>query len=284
MSTTVTYLVTPPAVAPPGQPDISYAPDFTKYQARRDWRLKSDTLPKELPKGLPQELTGKLVWEGSTLAKTYDWTYVLAPTQLDEIELAVKHFKCKWHIFLINQVHAILTVLSIALGLPIGYVNQETFPLPNLHDELRRLSDELHNGHGFFVIRGLRVDEHTREENVIIYAGLSSHIAPLRGCQDRRYDGKPAAVTLAHIKDLSGPERNGIIGSPAYTTDKQVFHTDSGDIVALFALETAAAGGASKLASTWRVYNEIARTRPDLIHTLTENWAVDRYATPDTKS
>lgn len=284
MSTTVTYLVTPPAVAPPGQPDISYAPDFTKYQARRDWRLKSDTLPKELPKGLPQELTGKLVWEGSTLAKTYDWTYVLAPTQLDEIELAVKHFKCKWHIFLMNQVHAMLTVLSIALGLPIGYVNQETFPLPNLHDELRRLSDELHNGHGFFVIRGLRVDEHTREENVIIYAGLSSHIAPLRGCQDRRYDGKPAAVTLAHIKDLSGPERNGIIGSPAYTTDKQVFHTDSGDIVALFALETAAAGGASKLASTWRVYNEIARTRPDLIHTLTENWAVDRYATPNTKS
>lgn len=79
-------------------------------------------------------------------------------------------------------------------------------------------------------------------------------------------------MVLAHIKDLSHTDKNGIIGSPAYTTDRQVFHTDSGDIVSLFALETAVEGGASRLASTWRVYNEIAKTRPDLIHTLSENW------------
>lgn len=149
--------------------------------------------------------------------------------------------------------------------------------MPNLHSELRKLSDELHNGHGFFVIRGVPVDKYSREENIIIYAGLSAHIAPKRGRQDSKFDGKPAAVTLSHIKDLSGPGRNEIIGSPAFTTDKQVFHTDSGDIVSLFVLETAAEGGASKLASTWRVYNEIARTRPDLIHTLTENWNPEKY-------
>ncbi|KAI1136428.1 Clavaminate synthase-like protein [Hypoxylon sp. FL0543] len=254
---TATY-VTPPALAPPGQPDISYAPDFGKYQARREKRTNSEGLPKELPKGLPQQLTGKLVWEGDSLADTYNWTYVLDPNQLDEIDLAVEHFK--------------------SLGLPLGYVDQETFPLPQLHSELRRLSDELHSGHGFFVIRGLRVDEHSREENIITYAGLSAHIAPKRGRQDSKFDGKPAAVTLSHIKDLSGPGRDELIGSPAYTTDKQVFHTDSGDIVSLFALETAAEGGASKLASTWRVYNEIARTRPDLIHTLTENWDVENFS------
>ncbi|KAI1371306.1 Clavaminate synthase-like protein [Hypoxylon crocopeplum] len=254
--TTVTY-ITPPALRPPGQPDISYAPDLGKYQARREQRIKSGNLSKELPRGLPRELTGKLVWEGDALAKTYEWTYVLEPSHLDEIELALKHFK--------------------SLGLSLGHVNQETFPLPQLHPELRRLSDELHNGHGFFVIRGLLVDEHSREENVIIYAGLSAHIAPKRGRQDSKFDGKPASVTLSHIRDLSGPGRNEVIGSPAYTADKQVFHTDSGDIVSLFALETAAEGGASKLASTWRVYNEIARTRPDLIHTLIENWDVENF-------
>lgn len=148
----------------------------------------------------------------------------------------------------------------------------ETFPLPSLHADLRRLSAELHEGHGFFVIRGLRVDEHTREENLIIYAGVSTHIAPQLGRQDHKHDGVPADVVLAHIKDLSSTGNAGSIGSPAYTTDKQVFHTDSGDIVSLFALETAASGGASKLASTWRVYNEIARTRPDLIHTLSGIW------------
>lgn len=161
------------------------------------------------------------------------------------------------------------------MGLSLGHITVDTFPLPNLHAELRRLSGELHNGHGFFVIRGLRVDEHTREENIIIYAGVSTHIAAQRGRQDHKYNGQPADVVLSHIKDLSWSQNNGSIGSPAYTTDKQVFHTDSGDIVSLFALETSAAGGASKLASTWRVYNEIAATRPDLIHTLSQSWDME---------
>lgn len=156
----------------------------------------------------------------------------------------------------------------------MGHLSPETFPLPGLHAELRRLSRELHTGHGFFVLRGLRVDDYTREENAIIYAGVSSHIATQRGRQDHKFDGRPADVVINHIKDLQGDRiaAGGAIGSPAYTTDKQVFHTDSGDIVSLFALETAASGGTSKLASTWRVYNEIARTRPDLIHVLSKNW------------
>lgn len=125
------------------------------------------------------------------------------------------------------------------------------------------------------MLRGLDVDNHTREENVIIYAGVSSHVASVRGRQDHQFEGKKADVTLTHIKDLTWSHDNKLIGSPAYTTDKQVFHTDRGDIVSLFALETSAAGGASKLASTWRVYNEIAATRPDLIHTLSENWQME---------
>lgn len=125
------------------------------------------------------------------------------------------------------------------------------------------------------MLRGLQVDEHTREENVIAYAGVSSHVAPKRGRQDSKFEGRPADVVLGHIKDLSVTANKGSIGSPAYTADKQVFHTDSGNIVSLFALETAAEGGASKLASTWKVYNEIARSRPDLIHTLSQNWDVE---------
>jgi hypothetical protein len=65
------------------------------------------------------------------------------------------------------------------------------------------------------------------------------------------------------------------IGSPAYTTDKQVFHTDSGDVIALLCLEESAEGGLSKLSSSWRVYNELAATRPDLIRTLAEAWPVE---------
>jgi hypothetical protein len=98
----------------------------------------------------------------------------------------------------------------------------------------------------------------------------------MRGRQDSKIiDGVKQSSMLNHIKDLSQTSVAGNIGAPAYTTDKQVFHTDVGDIVSLFALNTAAKGGQSKLASSWRVYNELSRTRPDLIKTLAENWVFD---------
>ncbi|KAL4779591.1 hypothetical protein BJX76DRAFT_75446 [Aspergillus varians] len=256
MSTTVTW-VTPAAEAPPRQPDINYAPDYDKWQARAARRVAAGGLPSKVPEGFPEQLAGDMVWEGETLADTYDWTYVLSPEQLDEIGQALAHFK--------------------SLNLSHGHINQETFPLPKLHSGLRRLSSELHSGHGFFVLRGLKVDEHTQEENIIIYAGISAHVAAQRGRQDHKFNGNPADVVLAHIKDLTRVADSRVIGSPAYTTDKQVFHTDSGDIVSLFALQTALHGGASKLTSTWRVYNEIARTRPDLIHTLSESWDMEVF-------
>jgi hypothetical protein len=80
---------------------------------------------------------------------------------------------------------------------------------------------------------------------------------------------------LNHIKDLSQTSVATSIGASAYTTDKQAFHTDAGDIVSLFCLNTAVKGGESKLASSWTVYNELAPTRPDIIKTLSEDWAFD---------
>jgi len=152
-------------------------------------------------------------------------------------------------------------------------VNQTTYPLPNLGPLLRERAKDLQTGRGFFVLRGLQPDKYTIEENIIIYAGISSYIGPVRGRQDNKLiDGVKQSQMLNHIKDLSQTSVAGNIGAPAYTTDKQVFHTDAGDIVSLFCLGTAAKGGESKLASSWRVYNELSQTRPDIIKTLSEDW------------
>lgn len=76
------------------QPTISYKPDFDQYQARTRFRLRTESLQKQsLPKGFPKELVSDLVWEGAGLGEKYDWTYVLAPEQIKELENALEHFK-----------------------------------------------------------------------------------------------------------------------------------------------------------------------------------------------
>jgi hypothetical protein len=90
------FSTTPAAQPPPGQPDISYHPDWDKYQARVSRRTQTGNLPKTLPEGFPKELKGDLVWEGESLAQKYDWTFVFSSVQLAEIDNAVSHFKCKF--------------------------------------------------------------------------------------------------------------------------------------------------------------------------------------------
>lgn len=165
----------------------------------------------------------------------------------------------------------VLTDRAQGLNLSFGYISAKTFPLPTLGPQLRKLSHELHHGRGFFVLRTIPVESYSREDNVLLYAGVSSYIANVRGLQDKN------GGVLSHIKDLTKVVDNNTIGGPAYTTDKQVFHTDSGDVVSLFALEIAAEGGTSRISSAWRVYNELAEKRPDLIRTLSEPWPVDGF-------
>jgi hypothetical protein len=123
-------------------------------------------------------------------------------------------------------------------------------------------------------------DRYDRRNNIIMYAGVSSHVADTRGRQDFLFEDKPADVVLAHLTDLSGTVTSDKIRSPALTDVPQVFHTDAGDVIALACLETSAEGGDSKLSSSWTVYNELARTRPDLIETLSQPWPADKYCLP----
>ncbi|RJE25472.1 Taurine catabolism dioxygenase TauD, partial [Aspergillus sclerotialis] len=242
------------------QPDIQYHPDYEKYRARTERRKMTEDLSQTLPPGFPAHLSSPLVWEGKDIEGRDDWIYHLSEEQLDEVDAALKHFQ--------------------SLKLPLGYIDEVTFPLPGLRPILRSLSKDLHLGRGFFVLRGLRVEKFSREENIIIYAGVSSHIGRIRGRQEDTRFANGTSLVLSHIKDLSGSAANGQIGAPSNTADKQVFHTDAGDIVSLMCLQPAAEGGESYLSSSWLVYNILARERPDLIHTLAQNWPVDGFNNP----
>lgn len=237
------------------QPDIEYHPDERKFCARTVRRLTEDpSLPSTaLPTGYPQKVKGPIVWEGKDWQNEDQWVYNLTPSELQEIDDALVHFK--------------------SLNIEMGHVGRDTFPLPTLSKELRGLAQELYSGRGFFVLRTIPIDQYSPADLAIIYAGISSHVGSARGKQDG------TGAVLAHIKDLTvshAHEKEGI-GNSAYTTDKQVFHTDVGDLIALMALATAEEGGTSRISSGARVYNELAATRPDLIHTLSEPWPLDSF-------
>ncbi|KAJ5752926.1 hypothetical protein N7520_009843 [Penicillium odoratum] len=253
-------MYTTETITRPSQPDIQYHPDWVKYEARSRQRKETESLQSNIPAGFPQKLDSPLVWEGKEIEKRRDWIYQLSDLQLDEIDAALQSFK--------------------ALNKPLGYINESTFSLPTLRPILRDLSTELHKGRGFFVLRGLRIDDHSREDNVIIYTGVSSHVGSIRGRQqDTRLQNGTSPV-ISHIKDITGITEKGKIGAPSNTADKQVFHTDAGDIISLLCLSPAAEAGESYLSSSWNVYNILAKERPDLIHTLSQDWPVDGFGSP----
>lgn len=89
-------------VGPPGQPDISYTPDFEKYLARVQRREKHEKLNMSLPPGFPTKLESDLVWDGANIGDKYNWTYELNAEELEDIENALHHFKCKRNSFVVK--------------------------------------------------------------------------------------------------------------------------------------------------------------------------------------
>ncbi len=69
-------------------------------------------------------------------------------------------------------------------GLDGNLVESSNFPLPNLQHKLRVLAEDLYNGKGFCVIRGIDYGRYCVEDATIIFLGIQSYIAPSRMRQD----------------------------------------------------------------------------------------------------
>ena len=83
---------------------------------------------------------------------------------------------------------------------------------------------------------------------------------------------------LVHIQDIKQNVRDYAERGPfsPYTAGAQPFHTDRCDILSMYAYNIALSGGESLLASNAKIYNEIAKTRPDALHVLADDkWIFD---------
>jgi hypothetical protein len=198
---------------------------------------------------LPPEQTSAAAWYGPEMAKRSDWLMPLAPAEIAEVEAAAKAL--------------------VAREADIAAIMAKDFPLPTLAPKLKaRVDDEVLNGRGFILLRGLPVERWTVRESATAYFGLGAHLGSARSQNGKGH-------VLGHVQDL-GLASNDPNVRIYQTHERQTFHTDSCDIVGLLCLKTARSGGLSALVSSTTIFNEMRRQRPDLLKLMFQPVATDR--------
>src|SRR5580658_5282164 len=194
-------------------------------------------------------IEGPSAWLGRDLRSREDeWIYRLSPNEIAEIEAA--------------------TAAARACGLDIAEIRPADFPLPNLGTKLDRLREEVLNGRGFVLLRGLPVDDQPIADSAAAYCGIGSSFGNPRSQNAMGH-------LLGHVRDLGLATSDPNVRT-YQTTERQHFHTDSCDVVGLLCLKTAKEGGLSSLTSSNAIYNVMAERYPALVWRLFESFSVDR--------
>ncbi|HYF58887.1 MAG TPA: TauD/TfdA family dioxygenase [Burkholderiaceae bacterium] len=198
---------------------------------------------------LPPEQTGPAAWYGPGWAGRDDWVVRLDGADVAEIEAA-------------------LAAWSAAPRDAPAPLEAGAFPLPRLAPRLAAIRDELIDGRGFALLRGLPVGRWSRRDAALAFMGLGAHLGRARS-------QNAAGHLLGHVKDLGLSSADPSVRI-YQTHERQTFHTDSCDVVGLLCLAEARRGGDSLLVSSTTIFNELRRDRPELALRLFEPLATDR--------
>lgn len=206
-------------------------------------------MPSELPDGLPKSIQTPSAWYGADMAVSpMLWTHHLTSSEIDELILAADAF--------------------LSSGSDIGTLTSQAFKLPTLGPKFVKLRNELKDGIGFRLIRGLPVTELSPSQIATVFCGVGTHIGALRSQNAQGH-------LLGHVRDTGADPANN--QTRIYQTNaRQTFHTDSSDAVALLCLKDGMEGGNSLLASSVTIFNEITRSAPELLPRLFDPIATDR--------
>jgi hypothetical protein len=146
-------------------------------------------------------------------------------------------------------------------------ITRSDFPLPTLGPLLEALVDELVDGRGFALIRGVPIEGLSERQAELLYWGLSRYLGnPMRQ--------KTSDDLLVHVRNEG--DRDDPLVWGVKTSAHLDYHADSSDVVGLLCIRPAKSGGVSTIVSAVAVHDEIVRRRPDLAQLLYEDWWHDR--------
>ena len=180
---------------------------------------------------------GPFNWTAAQMNADRRWVHHFTPQERNEIDAALR--------------------LAIDKGRSLETLTAQDFPLPTVSELFSRGREQLEDGVGLQLYRGIDVGRYDKDQLRLMYWGLGLHLGtPV----SQSMHGDVLGDVRNQNTDLTGPQGRG------YTTNRKLgCHTDSCDVVGLFVLRTAKSGGASRLASSVAVHNEMLRQRPDLL-------------------
>jgi hypothetical protein len=124
----------------------------------------------------------------------------------------------------------------------------EDFPIHALRPKLSDWAEELENGRGFLLLRGLPIDRYSDGEINALYYGIGLHMGqPV--CQNPRGDLLGEVMNVGDIQDKN---------TRVYQTNLYLpYHSDPSDVVGLLCVRKARRGGLSSLVSVASVHNRL---------------------------
>lgn len=197
---------------------------------------------------LPTPATGASVWTGLEMGTRTDWINHLDAEILTVLEGKVDAF--------------------LSRGQPLAHMARADVTDDALETLTRGWREELLQGRGFLLVRGMPVDQWSHEKVAAAYYGLGLLLGVPRS-------QNAAGHLLGHVRDL-GLSSDDPKVRIYQTTERQTFHTDSVDIVGLLCLKTAKRGGESAIVSSMAIYDRMYRERPDLLACLFNRFPTDR--------
>lgn len=199
---------------------------------------------------LPQEkINHAAAWTSEELFRRRgEWVYHLTKNDLLELDHALEELK--------------------ATGREIPCFNSVHFRVPRLLAKLQPMIERLDTGLGILQIVGMPRERYSKDQASTIFWGLGAHIG-------QPWEQNANGDVLGDVRDtgkkITDPSVRG------YQTDVEMeLHTDIADVTGLLCLNKAAEGGASQIASSISILNDLIENEPLAAkHLLTKHFCFD---------
>jgi hypothetical protein len=176
-------------------------------------------------------------WTAEEVRDPTQWIEHLSPGEIAELEAAIAAARAKSDDFL--------------------QIGKADFPLPTLGPRLKAIEEELINGRGFVLIRGLPRQWWSNDDMCLAYWGIGAHLG-------RPWPQNAKGHVLGDVTDQGKQPGDPTARGNELGQIGLDFHCDGSDLVGLLCLQSGVSGGLSAVCNSVALHNRLVRERPDL--------------------